>query len=286
MINSGEKAPGPEDQLTKNLREVLYTINRPTLRTVQRGVNYILAAIALVGREADPPPEPIDFTTIEDLDPAVKDALNSTNFYLKMQTPTQGRTKGCKQAEATAITYLTRLVNEVYRAAQAIGAIRSQLRHFQFNGDTRAFNDLVERLKCDINAESLAALVVFLTSGVKGLMTYSHSTEALNKYKLIHFLVTMDQLHLQEPIHKPIWKRTQAYILQCLMGGLFPKGIGKAVLTDGLPQDDSWQPVECIRWHLAHAIHLDFHQFCVSRSDHPDLSAFEIPRLDTRHSSS
>lgn len=291
QINSDHKPDGPEDYGQKYLREVLSAFNKPNNLLLQRGVKYILASIALVGREADPPPPPADFTDAPKLAPAVKEALNSAHFYKSMQTNITQKSKALVAVDAGAIDQLTLLCNDIYSVCQGISSIRSRLLQFQSNPNTAALaNDLdydafANLIKCDINPANMAPLVALLTGGVKCLMTYPRSGTPIKKFKLIHFLIMMDQLHQNKPIEEPIWKRTQAYILECIMGGLFPKGIDKSVLTDGLSNDHSWAPVDCKRWNLAHAIHLDFREYCISRAESPDLSisvaaSLELPRCD------
>lgn len=277
-----------EDVYSRSLRDCLFFFHAPSTLTQTRGLKYVLAAIALLGSERDTQPQPLDFSAAANLSKPVQDALDAANYYNNLYSQSvsdKSMAKTVAKGELNVLSALAGLVQEVLKCAAAFATIRSLCHQIRALGGQpnlaetaqKEYNDLIAKLKLELEARNLAPLVAFLTGGVKCLMSYSHAFTSLTQAKLMHFLVIAADLNQSKPIDEPIWKRTSSLIIKFLEAALFPNGISQSVLSEGMPKEEDWARVNLDRWHVAHALKLDFQEFCSSHPNKSDSSTIPIP---------
>jgi hypothetical protein len=143
-----------------------------------------------------------------------------------------------------------------------------------------------------IDPKALGALVAFLVSGIKGLMTFPSDPKKYGLAKVSHFLVLVDHLQGAKPIAEPVWKLTQKYLLDTIQSALFPGGFEASLKSlDSAADDANWQHQDLSKTHLAKLIETDLLIFCNNRSlftggenythplhELPDLPVGKVPR--------
>lgn len=293
-IDSNGPPPPPEaGKGARYLWDILTAFHAPKSTFVERGTKYLLAAIALTGAETTAQPASIQIPTNLLIDKATQDALDCSNHYKMKQAQNNNASNKAADAQQACLAQMNELVNKVYALIEALSYVRSYHLHnlyrakMQGNQSATAeadFEKITKKFNLGNTDETLAPLVAFLSSGVKGLMIYPGDKRTLSPLKLIHFMLVLRQeVDMEQPIQEPIWQRTQSLILDLIEGALFPDGLD---IEDTSDPGTAWSKVECPKMALARAIELDFVHFCIQRDDNPDSEFFtsapwELPEVKT-----
>ncbi|EGG11412.1 uncharacterized protein MELLADRAFT_90916 [Melampsora larici-populina 98AG31] len=271
------------DDSAQRARDVLHSLNNPKPEIYAAQI--ILASVVVIGSETDSKPKPMELNEDTNLSESVKMAINCAKYYQKLKpgnTHLEFDDGACTENSFKCLDFL---ITRCYGAAAGGASICCALRHFGQSSHTpksdKNFKDVTEKLKAALEPETLAPILHFLAGGVQSLISYPQDfSRDITKTKLMHFMILLNQLIINKPITETVWQRTQDLINNFLTQALFPEGINKDICKKGLPTAvNVWAQREILRWNLAHAIKLDFDDFCVNhQAEHPDKSSpFHLP---------
>ncbi len=274
---------------------MLLIFNNPSTGDFERGLRFVLSAIAFVGVERNPISVVPNFPGAQFLSQDVKTSLSCALHYHELQSQNASEPT-THEIQSQCVRYMTELVDSVYGMVQALATIRAKFQHHvqisksrnaeEIDNSILEFEDIGKVINvANITAEALAPLAAFLACGVKGLFIYPRNFHKLTQIRSALFILSSDLLHNKHQIEEPIWKRTQNLILGWLKEVMFTGGFESELDCDDISRlDNCWSHKDLSKFDLANAIQLDLAEFCVSRHKFLDSNSesyssppFEIP---------
>ncbi len=264
-----------ESLATRLLCDTLQVFSTPSSSDFERGLRYVLSAVAFVGIERNALPSRTQFDGARFASQEVKNSLSCALHYHKLQTSNhQARST---EDQTNCAKYISELVDSIYGMLEALASIHAKSRHHHEISQLSTSQERIESeaeflglgKEIDINnikIEALAPLAAFLCAGVKGLLIYPRNQQRFTQVKLAHFIIVSDTLQKNKTIEEPVWKRTQSLILQLIADAIFPEGIPdiETVGSVGI-QVNEWSHKEISKFNLSNALQLDLEEFCLSR---------------------
>ncbi|EGG00682.1 uncharacterized protein MELLADRAFT_67552 [Melampsora larici-populina 98AG31] len=274
----------PPESISRHERflwNALKNFAMPTPTFIERGMHYVLAALVLIGSDAEKAHFSQELPDVSPISRGARTAYSCWHHYKKLSSLRWAKIVA-KKSEAAAdgcIEDLDRLIAIIYTMVETFASIWASTtlkadieateQSIKKSRSTKEIDRLtsgLEQLKktrsqIKVEYTNLPALVGFLCSGVKGLMIYPTDGRVFSPLRAVNFLLVTSHLaQSDQSISEPIWKRTQSYIVDFL----------KAVI---LPTKE-WVPRELNRYHLAKALFLDFSDYCISRN----MTTIYIPK--------
>ncbi|EGG10096.1 uncharacterized protein MELLADRAFT_60539 [Melampsora larici-populina 98AG31] len=265
----------PPESISRHERFLWNTLKNfrvPSATLVERGMHYVLAALVLIGSDAEQPHHSPELPDVSSISHGARTALSCWQHYKTLSSLRWAKLEAKRiEAADNCIEDLDKLIATIYTMVETFASIwaftslkadieatQKVIRENQSPEKLEALTLGLEQLKnaCNqikVEYANLPALVAFLCCGVKGLMIYPNDIRVYTPLRAINILLVTSHLaQLDERISEPIWKRTQSYIVGFLNAIIQPT--------------DSWVPQELNRYHLAKALFLDFSNHFISRN--------------------
>ncbi|EGG10350.1 uncharacterized protein MELLADRAFT_60535 [Melampsora larici-populina 98AG31] len=249
------------------LWDTIKVFHNPTYTLLERGMHYVLAALVLIGTDADRIRPSKKVSHKASMSRGTRNAITCWQHFKELSSLRLDKLQDTESASReSCIQDLDRFIVSIYTMIETFASIwatttlddeiatcTNHIANSAQPDSAEAFaarkEELIKtRAQITISHQNLSVLASFLCSGVKGLMIYPKDKHTLSPLRAINFLLVTR--HLSKPgqsVEEPIWKRTQAYIVNFM----------KAVIQS----KEEWVPCELNRDHLAKALFLDFSNY-------------------------
>ncbi|EGG01755.1 uncharacterized protein MELLADRAFT_110629 [Melampsora larici-populina 98AG31] len=261
------------------LWETIKFFHKPSPHFLERSMHYVLAALVLIGTDANRILPATQIPHQAAMSSGTRNAVTCWHHFKELSSLQSNKIVDEKSATpGGCIEDLDRLIMLIYTMIETFTSIWasttldeeiSRLTNLIASAESPKSAEALTTLKDELTAtrsqivispNNLPALASFLCCGVKGLMIFPKDKHTFGPLRAINFLlVTADLTKQGQTVEEPIWKRTQAYIVD------FMKGV--------IQSSREWVPCEVNRYHLAKALFLDFSDFFLAR----DIRKIPIP---------
>ncbi|EGG09237.1 uncharacterized protein MELLADRAFT_104447 [Melampsora larici-populina 98AG31] len=261
------------------LWETIKFFHKPSPHFLERSMHYVLAALVLIGTDANRILPATQIPHQAAMSSGTRNAVTCWHHFKELSSLQSNKIVDEKSATpGGCIEDLDRLIMLIYTMIETFASIWasttldeeiSRLTNLIASAESPKSAEALTTLKDELTAtrsqivispNNLPALASFLCCGVKGLMIFPKDKHTFGPLRAINFLlVTADLTKQGQTVEEPIWKRTQAYIVD------FMKGV--------IQSSREWVPCEVNRYHLAKALFLDFSDFFLAR----DIRKIPIP---------